>query len=395
MGLVSIVLVVVAVPTAIASSVFLIEICAAILKGEKIGHPVAIERPSVVVLVPAHDESRGILPTLRDVRDQLKSDDQLLVVADNCTDDTAAVAAAAGAQVVERFNDHKRGKGYALDFGIRSLREGDPDIVLVVDADCRLEEGVIEQLARTCSSTGRPVQARYIMGAPERAELDHSIAEFAWRIKNDLRPRGLRALGLPCQLVGSGMAFPRQVFSSVDIATGHLTEDLDLGLQLARTGHAPVFCPEAVVRSVFPSNETDAATQRQRWEHGHLSVLAQRVLPFAWAAVRDRNWALLVLCLDAGVPPLVLLAVLTMFVLVAGLVGWLAGVGTAALMVSSIGLAMFAAALGLAWMACGRDLLTRATLLSLVPFLKKKVGIYARAFASNKKWTRTGREGPH
>jgi cellulose synthase/poly-beta-1,6-N-acetylglucosamine synthase-like glycosyltransferase len=168
-----------------------------------------------------------------------------------------------------------------------------------------------------------------------------------------------------------------------------------LGLQLARAGHAPLFCRGAMVRSVFPSSETDAATQRQRWEHGHLSVLVQRVLPFAWAAVRGRNWALLVLCFDAGVPPLVLLAVLTMFVFVASLVGWLAGVGKAALIVSSIGLAMLSAALGLAWIACGRVLLTRATLVSLAPFLKRKVGIYARAFASNKKWTRTGREGPH
>jgi cellulose synthase/poly-beta-1,6-N-acetylglucosamine synthase-like glycosyltransferase len=345
-------------------------------------------------MVPAHNESRGILPTLKDAKDQLKSDDQLLVVADNCADDTAAVAAAAGAQVVERFDDRKRGKGYALDFGIRSLRESDPAIVLVVDADCRLDAGAIDQLARTCCLTGRPVQALYLMNAPEQAELNHSIAEFAWRIKNDLRPRGLSALGLPCQLVGSGMAFPRRVFSSVDIATGHLAEDLDLGLQLARVGHAPLFCPGAVVRSVFPSNETDAATQRQRWEHGHLTVLAGRVLPFAWAAVRDRNWALLALTLDAGVPPLVLLAALTMFVFVASLLGWLAGAGKAALMVSSIALVMLSAALGLAWTACGRDLLTRATLMSLAPFLKRKAGVYARAFAPNKKWTRTGRDGP-
>jgi cellulose synthase/poly-beta-1,6-N-acetylglucosamine synthase-like glycosyltransferase len=391
MGLLSIVLVIVAVPVAIASSVLLTEILAAILAGEQLGDPAGIERPPVIVLIPAHNESRGILPTLNDVKDQLEACDRLLVVADNCADDTAAVAAAAGAQVVERFNDQKRGKGYALDFGIRSLREADPAIVLVVDADCRLEAGAIDQLAKTCSLTGRPVQALYLMNAPERAELNHSIAEFAWRIKNDLRPRGLRALGLPCQLVGSGMAFPRQVFSSVDIATGHLAEDLDLGLQLARAGHAPLFCPGAVVRSVFASSETDVATQRQRWEHGHLSVVAGRVLPFASVAVRERNWPLLALSLDAGVPPLVLLGVLTIFVFVASQIGWLAGLGKAALMVSSIGLAMLSTALGLAWIACGRDLLTRANLVSLAPFLKRKVGIYARAFSSDKKWTRTGR----
>ena len=60
--------------------------------------------------------------------------------------------------------------------------------------------------------------------------VSHRIAEFAWRIKNDLRPRGLAALGLPCQLMGSGMAFPREVIGKVNLATGHLAEDLDLGV---------------------------------------------------------------------------------------------------------------------------------------------------------------------
>jgi cellulose synthase/poly-beta-1,6-N-acetylglucosamine synthase-like glycosyltransferase len=191
--------------------------------------------------------------------------------------------------------------------------------------------------------------------------------------------------------MGSGMAFPRKALAAVQVASGHLAEDLDLGLQLARAGYAPVFCPGAVVRSVFPSRETDIATQRQRWEHGHLSVLVGRVLPAVGAAVRDRNWRLLAMGLDAGIPPLVLLAVLTTAVCLACLLGWLAGAGKAALIVSLIGLGWLGAALGLAWLACGRDLLRGPALASLAPYLKMKAGIYARAFDANKKWTRTGR----
>jgi cellulose synthase/poly-beta-1,6-N-acetylglucosamine synthase-like glycosyltransferase len=395
MGLLSLVLLVASLALAAGALVVLIEISAAILLSHWAGSQrVSGERPPVTVLIPAHDESGGILPTLGDVKGQLRPGDRLLVVADNCTDDTAAVAEVAGAHVIVRQNDQDRGKAYALDFGLRSLREGDPNIVVIIDADCRLEQGAIDQLVRICHSTGRPVQALYLMGAPEQARVNHNIAEFAWRIKNDLRPRGLRALGLPCQLMGSGMAFPRSVFAVVDVATGHLAEDLELGLQLARASHAPLFCPGAVVRSVFPNNEAASVTQRQRWEHGHLAVLAGTVLPSAWAALRDRNWPLLALSVDAGVPPLVLLAVLTSAAFLASLFGWVGGTGKAALIVSSVGLGSLALALGLAWMACGRDLLTPATLASLAPFLKRKIGTYARAFAPNKKWTRTGRGGP-
>ena len=67
--------------------------------------------------------------------------------------------------------------------------------------------------------------------------------------------------------MGSGMAFPREVIGKVNLATGHLAADLDLGLQSAVAGYAPLFCPAAVVRSEFPSTGLAAVAQRQRWEH--------------------------------------------------------------------------------------------------------------------------------
>ena len=71
------------------------------------------------VLIPAHNEGAGILPTIRDVQAQLGPDDSILVVADNCTDDTAAIVQAAGVEVTVRADPVRRGKGYALEFGVR------------------------------------------------------------------------------------------------------------------------------------------------------------------------------------------------------------------------------------------------------------------------------------
>src|SRR5262249_17992957 len=103
------------------------------------------------------------------------------------------------------------------------------------------------------------------------------------------------------------------------------------------------------------------------------------------------NWRLLALGLDAGVPPLVLLAGLTTALCLASLLGLLAGAGKAALVVSVMGLGLLGVALGLAGIACGRVLFAGPALFSLAPYLKMKAGIYARSFAVNKKWTRTGR----
>ena len=223
----SILALVIVAPVALATAVLFVEVAAATLTKQNSRQLTGdIKRPSIVVLVPAHNESSGLLPTLDDIMAQLNRGDRVLVVADNCTDNTADIAKAAGAEVVKRSDLAKIGKGYALDFGLRHLDDNLPEIVIVVDADCRLEEGAINQLALTCSLTGGPVQALYLMTAPDGAGLSHRVAEFAWRIKNELRPRGLAALGLPCQLMGSGMAFPRNVIAAVDLATGHLAEDL-------------------------------------------------------------------------------------------------------------------------------------------------------------------------
>src|SRR5690348_741649 len=59
-------------------------------------------RPVVAVLVPAHNEEINLSATLTDIKAQLTPLDRLLVVADNCTDQTAAVAFASGAEVTER-----------------------------------------------------------------------------------------------------------------------------------------------------------------------------------------------------------------------------------------------------------------------------------------------------
>src|SRR5262245_61354108 len=73
------------------------------------------------VLIPAHNEGAGILPTIRDAQAQLGPNDRILVVADNCTDDTAAIVQAVGVEVTIRTDPERRGKGYALEFGMRHL----------------------------------------------------------------------------------------------------------------------------------------------------------------------------------------------------------------------------------------------------------------------------------
>ena len=112
-------------------------------------------RPRLAVLMPAHNESAGIVPAIDAVNKQLRPGDRLLVVADNCADDTARVAAAAGAQVAERTDPLRRGKGYALDFGVRRLAADPPEVVVIVDADCEVHPGALDRLAHSKNEQGK------------------------------------------------------------------------------------------------------------------------------------------------------------------------------------------------------------------------------------------------
>jgi cellulose synthase/poly-beta-1,6-N-acetylglucosamine synthase-like glycosyltransferase len=188
-----------------------------------------------------------------------------MVVADNCTDGTAAVAKSLGADVIVRSDAMNIGKGFALDWGIRHFAKDPP---LVVDADCKLGDRTIDRLAAVCKATNRPVQALYTMLSAEFATPGTRAREFAWRVKNWIRPLGLSSLGLPCQLMGTGMAFPWKMIATAKLATSALVEDLTLGLQLAATGAPPLFCPAATVTSEFPGTREGSRSQQLRWETG-------------------------------------------------------------------------------------------------------------------------------
>src|SRR4029079_5002936 len=83
--------------------VLVVQVVAA--RGARVPIPVEVRRPSVAVLMPAHDEAGGIAEASAALWPQLIAGDRLLVVADNCGDSTAAIAAARGAEVSERHDD--------------------------------------------------------------------------------------------------------------------------------------------------------------------------------------------------------------------------------------------------------------------------------------------------
>ncbi|SFU87390.1 Glycosyltransferase, catalytic subunit of cellulose synthase and poly-beta-1,6-N-acetylglucosamine synthase [Methylobacterium sp. 174MFSha1.1] len=357
--------------------------------------PPAPRRPSLAVLVPAHDEAGEIAATVASLRPGLASGDRLLVVADNCRDATAAAAREAGAEVVERHDPERRGKGYALDFGYRHLvRTGLPETLVVVDADCALGAEALDRIARLSAALDGPVQAAYRLAPPPQASSALRLATVATVVKQIGRPLGGSRLGWPCGISGTGFAVPTRLMGTVGLANGHLAEDLKLGLDLALAGHPPRFCPEAEVTSALPAGAAARRAQQTRWEHGHLSL----ILPYAGALLRAAlhrgDARLAAMALDLCVLPLVTLALAQAGLAGLGLAWWVFGGGAGPLLVSAASLAGLVLAFGLAARRWGGGLLRWQDLAALPRLIAGKAGILRRfALRRQTEWVRTERAG--
>ncbi len=357
-------------------------------------------KPGVAVIVPAHNEEALLPATLASLAAQLDFEhgDRLLVVADNCNDATAAVARQAGAQCLERRNDDCRGKGYALDAGMRELAAtGDvPPVVIFNDADVTAEPGAVAALARQCLSTKRPAQGRYLMSLPPDPSRRDHVSRFALVLKNHVRPLGLWQAGLPCPLLGSGMAFSGGLAREMPLATGDLVEDMRLGLNLCDRGEHPLYCPAARFNGELPGDDDDAATQRRRWEHGHMAVLLATP-GMLIRGIAKGDLKLIAAALDHAVQPLtVLCGGLTLIVLLTSLrVLLLGGVGPLAATATGIALGclvLLSLALALTWLVHLRRDVPPSVLLGLPSYLLRRIPNQAAfVFKRQRDWIRTPR----
>jgi cellulose synthase/poly-beta-1,6-N-acetylglucosamine synthase-like glycosyltransferase len=345
-------------------------------RGPQAGAPTSSPLPSTSVLVPAHDEAAGIAATVAALRAELAGDARLIVIADNCSDDTAARARAAGAEVLERHDPANRGKGYALAFGRDALaRAGPPEVVLIVDADCRLLPGSAAALARAARASGRPVQATNLISPDLEAPPMVQISGFAMLVKNLYRSRGMQRLGGAALLTGTGMAFPWPLIAKARLATGSIVEDLALGVELSRAGHPPLLIETAGVRSA-PAAMADALQQRRRWEHGFLSVAKGQGVPLLLGGIARLARAEIFLGLHLLVPPLALTMMLGAGALMALLAAALLGVSSGPALALGLLMLVDCALLLAAWADQGRRFL-RARALARAPlYALWKVPLY-------------------
>lgn len=254
---------------------------------------------TLTVLVPAHNEAEAITNTLASLFDQSRPPERVIVVADNCTDDTVALARKAGAEVVESVeNTHK--KAGALNQALARILpdQGENDLVMVMDADTVLDAGFLAAAVR------RMTEDRALMaigglfyGEDGKGLIGQFQRNEYTRYARDLRRRRGRVF----VLTGTATVFRPRALRTVADERGKalpgvpgdvydtlaLTEDNEITLALKTLGGLIISPGECTVVTEVMPTWRGLWVQRLRWQRGALENLGA----YGMRSATFRYWA--------------------------------------------------------------------------------------------------------
>ncbi|MDH6236820.1 glycosyltransferase family 2 protein [Cryobacterium sp. CG_9.6] len=240
---------------------------------------------TVTVLIPAHNEEASLQITLTSILAQSHRPARVIVVADNCTDGTVAVARQHGVEVVTTINNTAKKAGALNQVLARILPDQGPNnIIMVLDADTAVDDGFLAAaVSRFENDRGLMAVGGLFYGEPGSGLLGQLQRNEYVRYSTQIgRRRGrvfvltgtaslFRSTALRTVAANRGVTIPGITGDVYDTAA--LTEDNELTLALKSLGAliiSPAQC--TVVTEVMPTARA-LWVQRLRWQRGALENL--------------------------------------------------------------------------------------------------------------------------
>jgi Glycosyltransferase like family 2 len=279
------------------------------------------------ILIPAHDEIAvlGMLLESLAALKYPKDHFDVYVVADNCTDATAELARTTGwVHVYERFDQNKRGKGFALSWLIQKLNDDCLicDAFIVLDADSVVHPAFLDIMSKGLEQGAQALQAHNnVLNVTDSSST--ALRWLALTLMNHVRPLGRNGLGFSSTLTGNGMCLSRSLLTRYPWQSFSLAEDYQYYLNLVKHGEKVLYMPDAIVRSEMPSTFAQMRTQDIRWESPDASQPAWRT---AWqllrAGVKNRDFARIEAIAELLTPPFSYLIGWCLLTLIGSLLLW-------------------------------------------------------------------------
>ena len=266
------------------------------LFGKKKETKIYDEVKTFALIVCAHNEERVIGQLVENLK-LLNYDHKLYdiyVVADNCQDQTATVAAQAGALVQERFSDSGKGKGFALEWMFHRLfaMEKKYDAVCIFDADNLVHPNFLKEMNSRLCHGEKIIQGYLDTKNPEDSWVSAMFAISFW-ITNHIWHLAKYNIGLSCVLGGTGMCIDTEVLKRHGWGATCLTEDEEFTMKALMEGIPTTWAHDAVIYDEKPLTFKAAWNQRVRWAQGNFDVANRYIPRMLYKGIKKHNILLL------------------------------------------------------------------------------------------------------
>jgi 1,2-diacylglycerol 3-beta-glucosyltransferase len=347
------------------------------------------------LIVPSHNEEENIAKTVKALLaiDYPRELFRVVVVADNCVDATAALAAEAGAEVIVRNDATLRGKGYALELAFQKSLEGKAGAVVVIDADTVVTKNLLTAFAARIEKGACAVQADYAVRNPD-ASWRTRLMSIAFSAFHQLRSTGRERLGVSCGLRGNGMCFTREVLGKVPHNAFSIVEDVEYGIRLGEQGFRVHHAGDAHVYGEMVSGEQASRSQRRRWEGGRLQLAKLHGPRLLRKGFVQGSPLLLDLGIDVLMPPLSILALSDAAGFVAAALLAVFGGSLLPLLAWSFCVLVLLAYVLRGWQISGTGARGLRDLFFAPVYVIWKIALSAKGDSKPKEWVRTEREKP-
>lgn len=294
----------------------------ALFKGKQVKSDFALH--NFAVLIAARNESAVISDLIASIKGQMYPKEliTIFVVADNCTDNTAAIAKNAGAIVFERENRVHVGKGYALDFLLKRIGENYPedtfDGYFVFDADNILEPDYIYEMNRTFSQGYEAITG--YRNTKNYGDNWISAGYGLWFLReSQFLNKARYILGTSCFISGTGFMFSNKLINDLGGWKYYLlTEDLEFTSDNILRGAKIGYCETAMLYDEQPVSLKQSIRQRLRWGKGYFQVVHKHGADMAKNLFAKRNFA----CFDMlfSMLPAMVLSIAGLFANILGII---------------------------------------------------------------------------
>jgi cellulose synthase/poly-beta-1,6-N-acetylglucosamine synthase-like glycosyltransferase len=248
------------------------------------------------IFIPAHNEEKVIGNIVENLRHLNYPKDcyDVFVIADNCTDNTAKIAAEGGANVLLRYNEEKRGKGFALQWAFREVlyrKDADYDATVIFDADNLVSKDFLKEMNNKLCEGHKVLQGYIDSKNPEDSWITCSYSIAFWSA-NRLFQCAREYLGLSCQIGGTGFCVDTDILKRIGWEATCLVEDLEFTMKLMLNGIRVGWAHNAVVYDEKPLTLAQSWRQRRRWMQGFADVCSRYFVKLMVKSVKDRNLGL-------------------------------------------------------------------------------------------------------